>query len=246
MSLEIWLETGCKQCFTQIIKHESYLFIYLGFCVALITVQVISQWVVGRAEETSTNSWLRFCTVNWLPTANTFPLEVGSGTEHWPQRWEARVLPCHHGSHYTWTHPLVGPEEGSRRSNPPWKCKEFDFEHKSTDRDLKVEDPALIQAWRRHWPHTLPYLLFWYCLICQLLLTPLITLPFWVIYHLNLECVDQQSNGSLPTSIWSVSLPGCAFRFWFFVPKSKKSENPSSRPISSSFKHNMNLKFLKI
>ena len=28
------------------------------------------------------------------------PLEVGPGTEHWPQRCEARVLPlCHHGPH---------------------------------------------------------------------------------------------------------------------------------------------------
>ena len=31
-----------------------YLFIYLGFYVAFNTVQVISRWVVGRAEETST------------------------------------------------------------------------------------------------------------------------------------------------------------------------------------------------
>ena len=30
-----------------------YLFIYLGFYVAFNTVQVISRWVVGRAEETS-------------------------------------------------------------------------------------------------------------------------------------------------------------------------------------------------
>ena len=31
-----------------------HLFIYLGFYVAFNTVQVISRWVVGRAEETST------------------------------------------------------------------------------------------------------------------------------------------------------------------------------------------------
>ena len=37
---------------------------YLGFNVAFNTVQVISQRVVGRAEETSTLSSLRFCTVN--------------------------------------------------------------------------------------------------------------------------------------------------------------------------------------
>ena len=40
------------------------LFIYLRFNVAFNTVQVISQWVVGRAEETRTFSWSRFCTVN--------------------------------------------------------------------------------------------------------------------------------------------------------------------------------------
>ena len=31
-----------------------YLFIYLGFYVTFNTVQVISRWVDGRAEETST------------------------------------------------------------------------------------------------------------------------------------------------------------------------------------------------
>ena len=41
-----------------------HLFIYLGFYVAFNTVQVISQRVVGRAEETSTYSSLGFCTVN--------------------------------------------------------------------------------------------------------------------------------------------------------------------------------------
>ena len=62
------------------------LFIYLGFYVAFNTVQVISRWVVGRAEETSTYSSSGFCTVP------AFPLEA------MPQRWEARVLPlCHCG-----------------------------------------------------------------------------------------------------------------------------------------------------
>ena len=41
-----------------------YLFIYLGFYVAFNTVQVISRWVVGKAEETSTYSSLGFCTAN--------------------------------------------------------------------------------------------------------------------------------------------------------------------------------------
>ena len=35
-------------------KITENLFIYLGFYVAFNTVQVISRWVVGRAEETST------------------------------------------------------------------------------------------------------------------------------------------------------------------------------------------------
>ena len=47
-------------------------FIYLGFYVAFNTVQVISRRVVGRAEETSTYSWSRFCTVNCRPTASNY------------------------------------------------------------------------------------------------------------------------------------------------------------------------------
>ena len=46
------------------ILNRLYLFIYLWFYVAFNTVQVISGRVVGRAEETSTYSWSRFCTVN--------------------------------------------------------------------------------------------------------------------------------------------------------------------------------------
>ena len=48
--------------------------IYLGFYVAFNTVQVISGQVVGRAEETSTYSWSRFCTVNCRPTASNYQL----------------------------------------------------------------------------------------------------------------------------------------------------------------------------
>ena len=51
-----------------------YLFIYLGFYIAFKTVQVISQRVVGRAEETSTYSSLGFCTVNCRPTASNYQL----------------------------------------------------------------------------------------------------------------------------------------------------------------------------
>ena len=54
-------------------------FIYLGFDIAFNTVQVISQWVVGRAEETSTYMFVRvlYCK---LPTNSkqlpAFPFEA--------------------------------------------------------------------------------------------------------------------------------------------------------------------------
>ena len=51
-----------------------YLFIYFGFYVAFNTVQIISRRVVGKADETSTYSWSRFCTVNCQPTASNHQL----------------------------------------------------------------------------------------------------------------------------------------------------------------------------
>ena len=65
------------------------LFVYLGFYVAFNTVQVISQQVVGRAEETSTYSWLGFCTVNCRPSKKlpAFPLTAMTGIEPQPQRF---------------------------------------------------------------------------------------------------------------------------------------------------------------
>ena len=57
-----------------ILQLFSYSFIYLGLYVALNTVQVISQRVVGRAEETSTYSWSRFCTVNCRPMPSNYQL----------------------------------------------------------------------------------------------------------------------------------------------------------------------------
>ena len=44
--------------------------VYLGFYVTFNTVQVKSKGVVGRAEETSTYSCSRFCTVNCRSTAS--------------------------------------------------------------------------------------------------------------------------------------------------------------------------------
>ena len=48
--------------------------LYLGFYVAFKTVQVISRLVVERAEETSTYSWSRFCTLNCRPMASNYQL----------------------------------------------------------------------------------------------------------------------------------------------------------------------------
>ena len=50
------------------------LFICLGFYIAFNTVQVISRWVVGRAEETSTYSSLGLCTVNCRPMVSNYQL----------------------------------------------------------------------------------------------------------------------------------------------------------------------------
>ena len=50
------------------------MFIYLGLYVAFNTVQVISRWVVGRAEETSTHRSSGFCTVNCHTTASNYQL----------------------------------------------------------------------------------------------------------------------------------------------------------------------------
>ena len=55
-------------------QYKIVVFIYLVFYVAFNTVQVISQQVVGRAEETSTYSLSRFCTVNCRPTASNYQL----------------------------------------------------------------------------------------------------------------------------------------------------------------------------
>ena len=51
-----------------------YRFIYLGFYIAFNTVQVISQRVVLLAEETSTYSWSRLCTINCRPMASNYQL----------------------------------------------------------------------------------------------------------------------------------------------------------------------------
>ena len=62
---------------------DFFYLIYFGFYVAFNTIQVISRRVVGRAEETSTYSWSRFCTVN-----GNFQLShLRSGWELNPDLW---------------------------------------------------------------------------------------------------------------------------------------------------------------
>ena len=67
-SITYWLDLCAS------IVHYISRFIYLGFYVTFNTVQVISQWVVGRAEEASTYSWSRFCAINCRPTASNYQL----------------------------------------------------------------------------------------------------------------------------------------------------------------------------
>ena len=91
-----------------VIQSHCVYFVYFGFCIAFNTVQVISRQIVGRAEETSTYSWSRLCTVNCRPTASNYQLShftyipIGPRNKPQPQRWEARVLPlCHHSPSHT-------------------------------------------------------------------------------------------------------------------------------------------------
>ena len=75
---------SCSAFFLQPLKAVQVLsrLIYLFGVVAFNTVQVISRRVVRRAEETSTYSRSRFCTVNCQPTASTYQLShLRSGQE---------------------------------------------------------------------------------------------------------------------------------------------------------------------
>ena len=82
------------------------LFIYLGFYLAFNTVQVISQRVVGRAEETSTYSSSVFCTVNCWPTASNYQLyHLRSCREPNPSLRVGR-RECYHSATMAPLHPL--------------------------------------------------------------------------------------------------------------------------------------------
>ena len=78
---------------------QIYLFIYLGFYVAFNTAQVMTSSWKGRGNQYIQLVKVLYCK---LPTNGkqlpSFPPKAMQGTEPWPQRWEARVLPlCHHG-----------------------------------------------------------------------------------------------------------------------------------------------------
>ena len=79
--------------------------IYLGFYVTFNTVQVISRWVVGRAEETSTYSSSGFCTVNCRPTASNYQLS--------------------HLRPYRESNPSLGGGSESVTTLPPWPLCQF-------------------------------------------------------------------------------------------------------------------------
>ena len=74
LTLVLWVPGGWGLYDNIHIRTALCLFIYLGFYIAFNTVQVISQLVVGRAEETSTYSSLGFCTVNCRPMASNYQL----------------------------------------------------------------------------------------------------------------------------------------------------------------------------
>ena len=73
-------------------------FIYLEFYVAFNTVQVISRWVVGRAEETSSYSSLGFCTVNCRPTASNYQLSHLRPCRGWNPGLRGGRRECYHSA----------------------------------------------------------------------------------------------------------------------------------------------------
>ena len=79
-----------------ILKYNTFdYFIYLGFNIALNTIQVISRRVVLWAEETSTYSWSRFCTVNcWQMVSNYQLSHIGSGV--WTPDLRDAIRVCYH------------------------------------------------------------------------------------------------------------------------------------------------------
>ena len=63
-----------------------------------LAVQVISRGVVGRAEETSTYSWSRFCTVNCRPMASNYQLSYLRLCRELNPRLRGGRRECYHSS----------------------------------------------------------------------------------------------------------------------------------------------------
>ena len=89
-------------------SHYRHYNIYIFFKFYLFGVLLRFQHCTGHITTGSWkgrgNQYIQFVRVLYckLPTNGkqlpAFPLEAVPGTEPWPQRWEARVLPlCHHG-----------------------------------------------------------------------------------------------------------------------------------------------------
>ena len=55
-------------------EYDYFYMYYFVFFITPSTLSIILWWVVGRAEETNTYSWSRFCTVNCWPTTSSYQL----------------------------------------------------------------------------------------------------------------------------------------------------------------------------
>ena len=82
------------------IPHFYLIFVYLTFNATFNTVQVISREVALWTEETGTNSWSIYCTINCRPLVLTSRHRV-RGLDRWPQRWAVSVLPLYHHGPYS-------------------------------------------------------------------------------------------------------------------------------------------------
>ena len=104
--LYITLETGHTESSVLLSLSASCLFICLGFYIAFNTVQVISRRVVGKARETSTYSWARFCTGLFfqnLVLTKVFHQTVVSPPIRWIYNDSIFVRFCGKGSTKTWS-----------------------------------------------------------------------------------------------------------------------------------------------
>ena len=93
-------------------------FIYLFFYVTFNTVQVKSRWVVGRAEETSTFSWLGFCTANCRLTASNYQLSNLRPCREPNPSLRGGRRECYHSA-------TVAPRSAVQESKPVYGTRKF-------------------------------------------------------------------------------------------------------------------------